>query len=132
MPVTRCLVDNCEWISDDAAASLVAAQLNSHMFNHNTTNAQPRVRHDRTKIEHPKITTNCTPERFSYFKTRWTAYKQITDLPEDMKASHLLECCEEPLYLALYRAHQRDLLKLNEEQHLKAIEKKMYFKLIQI
>lgn len=122
MPRTRCLVNDCNWVSDDSAASLVAAQLNSHMFNHNVANAQPQVSHDRTKIEHPKITTGCTPERFSYFKTRWTAYKQITNLHEDSKASHLLQCCEEDLNLALYRAHRDDLLKLNEEQLLKAIE----------
>ena len=122
MPRTRCLVNDCNWVSDDSSASLVAAQLNSHMFNHNVANTQPQVSHDRTKIEHPKITTGCAPERFSYFKTRWTAYKQITNLHEDRKASHLLQCCEEDLNLALYRAHREDLLKLNEDQLLKAIE----------
>lgn len=55
------------------------------------------------KAKRPELAPDILEEEWSYFKARWTQYKQATGLKGGDIVTQLLECCTEPLR----RDHQR-------------------------
>ena len=49
------------------------------------------------KAKRPELASDISEEDWSYFKARWTQYKQATGLKGEAVVTHLLECCTEPL-----------------------------------
>ena len=117
----QCPAEGCEYITPEAESAVALQLLTIHGYSH----APKSVTQKQQQLERPKrpkIDMGCTSERWSYFKSRWVTYKKLTNLEGDA-TDQLLECCEEELKLALFRAHSDKLQGKTESDVLEAIEK---------
>ena len=60
------------------------------------------------KAKRPKLAPDVSKEDWSYFKARWTHYKQATGLKGEDIVTQLLECCTEPLRRDHHRTFSAD------------------------
>ena len=64
-----------------------------------------------------------TPEKWTYFETRWARYKRLSQLPARDVPGQLLECCTEELLLDLHRNKGNQLDTLAEDELLQEIRR---------
>ena len=115
MPIRRCPINDCEFATKNVEDALAAVILQGHFVNH----TKPQNKAETAK--RPMISTGCTLQDWSYFESRWSAYSQGTSLSGHSITSQLLDCCDEPLRVLLYK-DKGDLSKENEQTVLAAIK----------
>ena len=94
MSAVACPIPDCEYVTDDLDAAIVAALITAHATTH-TSGAASVAKVDRVKS--PVITAAGTSEEWQYFLSRWSDYVNATNVTGRDKALQLLECCDEPL-----------------------------------
>ena len=118
----QCSSEGCEYITPEAESAVALQLLTIHGYGH----LPKPVAHQQQQLERPKrpkIDMGCTSEKWSYFKSRWATYKKLTKIGQSDATDQLLECCEDELKLALFRAHNDKLQGKTEPDVLEAIEK---------
>ena len=122
MSVTlQCPWEGCEYATPAAESAVALQVLTIHGYSH----LPKPVTHQQQQLERPKrpkVDMGCTSERWSYFRSCWATYKTLTNIT-DNATDQLLECCEDELKLALFRAYNDKLRGKAEPDVLKAIEK---------
>ena len=100
-----CPVPDCpyETPEDERAVALQFLTIHgySHMPGASTTPQQQQPERPRR----PMIDMGCNSEKWSFFKSRWAAYKKLAKIPDSDCTDQLRQCCSEDLQLALFRAH---------------------------
>ena len=92
MPVVKCPIPGCEYVTGDLDAVIVAALITTHCTTH-ATDHSAKVE----KVKRPIISTAGSSEEWSYFKSRWSDYVDATKITGRDKVVQLLECCDEQL-----------------------------------
>ena len=123
MSVTiQCPSEGCGYATPASESAIALQVLTIHGYSHlpkPVTHQQPQ----QERPKRPKVDMGCTSERWSYFKSCWATYKQLTNITGNDATVQLLECCEDTLKLALFRAHNDQLQSKKEPDVLEAIEK---------
>ena len=123
MPSVKCPIADCEYSTEDIAdASVVAALLNLHANSHQLTASTPPITVKAEKLKRPTVMAAGSSEEWSYFKTRWTEYKNGSKLCGTDIVIQLLECCDEGLRRDLTRMAGGSLVNKSEQEVLNAIE----------
>ena len=55
------------------------------------------------RIQKPKISMGCTIEKWDYFLTKWSTFKEMTKIPIQSVSALLPDCCDEELAIELNR-----------------------------
>ena len=122
MSVTlQCPWEDCEYATPASESAVALQVLTIHGYKH----LPKPVTHQQRQPERPKrpkVDMGCTSEKWSYFRSCWATYKTLTNIT-DNATDQLLECCEDKLKLALFRAYNDKLQGKAEPDVLKAIEK---------
>ena len=123
MPAVSCPFPNCDYITDDLEATIVAALITAHSMSHaqqatDSAHAAAKVE----KVKRPTISTAGTSEDWAYFLSRWSDYKQATKVTGKDKIIQLLECCDEQLRKDLTRSAGNNLTDKSEDEVLQAIK----------
>ena len=79
MPSVQCPIPDCDYATPDLDPAVVAALITAHATVHTQT-AQHTNSSKTEKVRRPTITLGGTAEDWAYFQTRWTEYKQATNL----------------------------------------------------
>ena len=120
MPVIKCPVPNCQYQTEDVETSLVVALLNLHASTH-TSQSSPTAPVE--KVKRPTVKSARTSEDWTYFISRWTEYKEATNISGREAVIQLLECCEEQLRKDLSRNAGGSLTNKPEDEVLAAIKR---------
>ena len=121
MPIIPCPRTGCTYESPDldAAQSLKLIEIHAGEHANATLPAAQQPTSKVEKIRRPAIEAGVTLEKWVYFLSRWTRYKKLSEVKEDMTAAQLLECADEELLLDLHRNNGDRLDNMTEEQLLK-------------
>ena len=126
MPAVSCPYPNCEYVTDDLDATIVAALINAHSLAHaqhtNGQNQTAKVTVKAEKVRRPTISVGGSSEDWAYFINRWTDYVIATGITGRDCTIQLLECCEENLRKDLTRSHGDGLRTKTEADLLEAIK----------
>ena len=120
MPIYKCPVPNCEYVTDDVSDELAIV-----MFKLHGDGAHSQQHNKPAKAEAVKRPTVCiggTSEEWQYFLTRWSDYKIATNISGVDLIIQLLECCEDSLRKDLTRAAGGTLTGHTEEAVLNKIK----------
>ncbi len=120
MPAVQCPIPDCEYVTADLDAAIVAALITAHSATHtpgHVTAAKVE------KVKRPTISTAGTSEGWSYFESRWSEYVDATKITGRDKVVQLLECCDEPLRKDLTRSAGGSLTNKTAEEVLVAIKR---------
>ena len=135
MPIFRCPRTGCDYSTEDLDAPVAIEFLKIHGGEHPPATAPPPQngtpptasaqvsRATAERVKRPSLESGISEERWTYFNTRWTRYKRLSDIPADIIPAHLLECCEEALLLDLHRSNGNTLDTMTEEALLTEIKK---------
>ena len=119
MPVHRCPVPACEFVTADVSDELATMMFKLHYEgSHNAPQQRPPK---QESVRRPTIAqaVDGTSEEWSYFLQRWKDYKKATRLTGGDVVIQLLECCEEDLRKDLTRsAGGNDLTEQSEKDVL--------------
>ena len=88
MPAVACPIPNCEYMTEDLDAVIVAALLTAHSTTH-TQGPATAAKVDRVK--RPTISAAGTSEDWEYFLSRWADYVSATKVTGRDKTLQLLE-----------------------------------------
>lgn len=120
MPAVACPIPDCDYVTEDLDAVIVAALLTAH----GTTHTQgPTAAAKIDRVRRPVISAAGTSEEWEYFLSRWSDYVAATKVKGHDKALQLLECCDEPLRKDLTRSAGGSLTGKTEEEILAAIRR---------
>ena len=121
MPDLPCSYPECRYSTGELATNAAAAALNNHTAMH--AHMQSAIAPAKVeKVPRPTITTNFTTEQWTYFLSRWNAYKSATQIKGQELITQLLACCSAPLRYDLYRTCGTQIND-NEENIITAIRK---------
>ena len=120
MPSVRCPIPDCDYVTDDLDAAIVAALITAHSAVH-TQNSHVAAKVE--KVKRPTVSTAGTSEEWQYFLSRWTDYVEATKLVGKDKVIQLLECCDEPLRKDFTRSAGGSLTNKTEKEVLAAIKR---------
>jgi len=96
-----------------AAATTAAVQASQHR--------PPTTAPDRQA--RPTLSSGITPEKWSYFISKWNRYKCSTELTGQKLKYQLIECCDEELQLTIHRAFGDNVASKTEAQILQDIKR---------
>ena len=123
MTVLTCPRDNCEYHTEDVEIAIAIQILQLHAEGHRVpAQAIPPAVASANNIKRPSIESEISLEKFNYFVSRWTRYKNLSNLTENLQ-SQLLECCDEDLLLNLHRNHGETLNTMAEEVLIEEIKR---------
>ena len=94
MPAVQCPIVNCNYVTPDLDAAIVAALITAHCTSHSQAAA---IAAKVERVKRPTICPAGSNEDWSYFLSRWTDYAIATKIEGQDKVTQLLECCDEPL-----------------------------------
>lgn len=117
MPIVKCPVPGCDYVTDDLDAVIVAALLTTHGTVH-----AARTIPLATEVRRPFISATGASEDWSDFKSKWSKYVEATKITGQERVLHLLECCDEPLLRNLASCEGGTLTEKSEEELLAAIK----------
>ena len=120
MPTVACPVPDCDYVTPDLDAAIVAALITAHATTH-TRGVTAAAKVD--KVKRPVISAAGTSEEWEYFLSRWSDYVEATKVTGRDRTLQLLECCDEPLRKDLTRATGGGLTNRTEVEILAAIKK---------
>ena len=102
MPDLPCSYPECRYSTGELATNAAAAALNNHTAMH--AHMQSAIAPAKVeKVPRPTITTNFTTEQWTYFLSRWNAYKSATQIKGQELITQLLACCSDSLQYDLFR-----------------------------
>ena len=112
-----CTVAECPYITPALPVEYAFQQMNTHRADaHPTTLAQAAPNNNNAaptanvpkpeKVGRPSFDLDQSPEKWEYFKTRWTTYKTATVLTGTNIQIQLMETCSEQLRFALFQSDQ--------------------------
>ena len=104
----------------DPQVLLALIEMHSRTAHAAAPNTQPSVKPE--SIKRPSLSSAGTEEEFTYFKQRWTEYKQATKLQGKDVLFQLLECCDDALRKDLSRTSVGNLTDKTEENLIKFIK----------
>ena len=121
MPAIRCPIPNCDYITEDVDAGIVAALLTAHTLTHSQAQGTGSAG-KAEKVKRPTIAAGGSSEDWYYFKIRWQEYVTATKITGQDKILQLLECCDENLRKDLTRSSGGSVTNKSEEQVLSLIQ----------
>ena len=86
----------CNFVTEDAAASVVTALLNIHALSH-TPNQTHTPNPQQPKLERPRIGLGVEEEQWNNFIRKWDAFKIGSAIEEYHGSGQLLQCCSDDL-----------------------------------
>ena len=86
----------CNFVTEDAAASVVTALLNIHALSH-TPNQTHTPNPQQPKLERPRIGLGVEEEQWNNFIRKWDAFKIGSAIEECHGSGQLLQCCSDDL-----------------------------------
>ena len=121
MAPIRCPAPNCnETFQEDLDPTILVRLLDLHEKTAHPSQTSQNTSKKCQKVSRPAITTNGSSEDWLYFLTRWSEYKQATDLDDNEVIFQLMECCEESLRKDIIRSFGT-LTDKSEEEALESI-----------
>ena len=121
MPAVACPIPDCDYVTADLDAVVVAALITAHTTTHTQGATAAAAKVD--KVKRPVISAAGTSEEWSYFLSRWSDYVDATKVTGRDQALQLLECCDEPLRKDLTRSAGGSLATKSVDEILAAIKK---------
>ncbi|XP_021365018.1 uncharacterized protein LOC110457888 [Mizuhopecten yessoensis] len=120
MPAVACPITDCDYVTDDLDATIVAALITAHSAVH-----IPKREHAAKveKVKRPTLSAAGSSEESAYFQSRWSDYVSATKITGRDKVIQLLECCDEPLRKDLTRSAGGSLADKTIDEVLAAIKK---------
>ena len=76
MPAVNCPYPECEYITPDLEAAIVAVLLSTHSLTHAQGHTDTAAAAKTEKVKRPSITKSGSSEDWAYFLSRWSDYKQ--------------------------------------------------------
>ncbi len=95
MPVLQCLIDGCNWKSQDLDEAFAAALTTALQIHDRTVHpplAQPSTH--KLKLDPPSIATGCDPDQWSAFTRQWKMYKTGMAITDNVLPTALFYCCD--------------------------------------
>lgn len=120
MPVIHCPLEGCAFATQDVDASIAASLLIIHNNVHINENARS-TKQRPPKIDRPRIGKESSEEVWNMFVTKWTMFKESTQLSDEETLRQLFQCCEEELGDAILKG-QSNVVKTSEEELLAVIK----------
>ena len=102
----ECEFEGCDWKVEADTVSDCLGFYKLHVTARHPDNGAATSKAEKAK--RPELAPDVSEEDWSYFKARWTHYKQATGLKGDDIVTQLLECCTEPLRRDHHRTFSAD------------------------
>ena len=124
--IIECPKSGCDYATTDMDPALAMQLLTMHDANHQTQTgggATPKPAPSTEKPKRPTIEAGISLEKWVYFLSRWSRFKRLSNITDDMIPAQLLECTDEELSLDLHRNNGKKLDDMTEDQLLKEIKR---------
>ena len=105
MPIIQCPIVDCDYVTDDVDASIAAALLIVHNSSHMAATRPAITKQKPPKINRPCISRDSSEETWNNFQSRWSMFKDSTDLTLQETVKQLFQCCDEELGDDILRGH---------------------------
>ena len=118
-----CTATGCSYITPKLSEEYAFQQMNHHRADvHQSTVSQHKASAKPEKVGRPNFDLSKSIEKWEYFKTRWTTYKEATALEGSDIQIQLMETCSEELRFALFQ-HDSAINTRSEDTILTAMKK---------
>ena len=118
MPVVRCPIEGCEYVTPDVEPLIAAPLITTHVTSHKTPSQSTQTARAE-KVKRPSKSSAGTTEDWQYFTSRWGDYVRATKLEGTDRVIQLLECCDDQLRKDLARNAGGTLTGMTEDEVLK-------------
>ena len=106
MPIYDCTFPGCLFSTGDHEMAVALQFLTIHGHSHAQGNSNVGFNVTNIdRIQKPKISMGCTIEKWDYFLTKWSTFKEMTKIPIQSVSALLLDCCNEELAIELNSTH---------------------------
>ena len=123
MPEIECPRTACAYKTPDVDVAAAMQLIQIHAGEHGAAAAPAQaVQQAPEKLRRPHLEAGGCQEMWTYFKSRWSRYKKLSQIAGDTITGQLLECLDEELLLDLHRNSGDKLDTMTEDQLLTEIE----------